>query len=277
MGLLDNIKQSSDDYICFVEFITKLSESEQETIADLGFYLLQIKLHERINYYYIDEPYTYHKYTQDNLEWHLIQSKRCNYIFTEKEISLNLETAQITYHRHKPQPFLKKSELLAIDELSGHLDFLAGETTDARLPNTASQQAQLQAKDDEIARLNQIITELQKQLTITQNAGVNDELQTELATAQQTITNLQTELATAQDKIKELESKQSNELLNNELKTVHTNTAITAFNNVLSTHWQNPSEQPKQEFIISWIVENYPTISKSKALWIDKIIRHEDN
>ena len=68
---------------------------------------------------------------------------------------------------------------------------MAGETTDARLPNTASQQAQLQAKDDEIARLNQIITELQKQLTITQNAGVNDELQTKLATAHSTIAELQ--------------------------------------------------------------------------------------
>lgn len=56
----------------------------------------------------------------------------------------------------------------------------------------------------------------------------------------------------------------------------HTNTALTALFDVINTHWQNPNQPPKQAFIQKWIVEKYPSIDPSKALWIDKIIRHQD-
>lgn len=56
----------------------------------------------------------------------------------------------------------------------------------------------------------------------------------------------------------------------------HTNTALTALFDVMNTYWQNPEQPPKQEFIKQWIVEKYPSIDPSKALWIDKIIRHQD-
>ncbi|EGE10914.1 hypothetical protein [Moraxella catarrhalis] len=56
----------------------------------------------------------------------------------------------------------------------------------------------------------------------------------------------------------------------------HTNTALIALNDVIATHWQDPSNPPKQQFIQAWIRDNYPNIEPSKALWIDKIIRHKD-
>lgn len=56
----------------------------------------------------------------------------------------------------------------------------------------------------------------------------------------------------------------------------HTNTALMALNDVIATHWQDPSNPPKQQFIQAWIMDNYPNIEPSKALWIDKIIRHQD-
>lgn len=56
----------------------------------------------------------------------------------------------------------------------------------------------------------------------------------------------------------------------------HTNTALTALFDVMNTYWKNPEQPPKQEFIKQWIVEKYPSIDPSKALWIDKIIRHQD-
>lgn len=59
-------------------------------------------------------------------------------------------------------------------------------------------------------------------------------------------------------------------------KPIYTNTALTALFDVMNTYWQNPEQPPKQEFIKQWIVEKYPSIDPSKALWIDKIIRHQD-
>ncbi|MPX42425.1 hypothetical protein CPI41_02625, partial [Moraxella catarrhalis] len=56
----------------------------------------------------------------------------------------------------------------------------------------------------------------------------------------------------------------------------HTNTALIALNDVIATHWQDPSNPPKQQFIQAWIRDNYPNIEPSKALLIDKIIRHKD-
>lgn len=59
-------------------------------------------------------------------------------------------------------------------------------------------------------------------------------------------------------------------------KPIYTNTALTALFDVMNTYWKNPEQPPKQEFIKQWIVEKYPSIDPSKALWIDKIIRHQD-
>lgn len=56
----------------------------------------------------------------------------------------------------------------------------------------------------------------------------------------------------------------------------HTNEALQALNDVINEFWQDPNNPPKQEFIKAHIVSNYPSIDPSKALWIDKIIRHND-
>lgn len=56
----------------------------------------------------------------------------------------------------------------------------------------------------------------------------------------------------------------------------HTNEALQALNDVINEFWQDPNNPPKQEFIKAHIISNYPSIDPSKALWIDKIIRHND-
>lgn len=90
-------------------------------------------------------------------------------------------------------------------------------------------------------------------------------------------TTLQAQLDQANARIAELEQQlatQNSTPATMELS--HTNTALTALFDVMNTHWQNPKTPPKQAFIQKWIVEKYPSIDPSKALWIDKIIRHQD-
>lgn len=102
---------------------------------------------------------------------------------------------------------------------------------------------------------------------------------------QQQIADLQAENARLQaenddllKRIAELES-ELNQQANATPAIKHTNTALQALHDVLVTHWQDydpsqPRTRPKQEFITAWILENYPEIEQSKALWIDRIIRH---
>lgn len=95
--------------------------------------------------------------------------------------------------------------------------------------------------------------------------------------SQQQIADLQAENAHLKAQIAELESELNQANTTPAIK--HTNTALQALHDVLVTHWQDydPSQsktRPKQDFIKAWIVENYPEIEPSKALWIDKIIRH---
>ncbi|UTO04918.1 hypothetical protein NKT77_10570 [Moraxella sp. FZLJ2107] len=94
---------------------------------------------------------------------------------------------------------------------------------------------------------------------------------------QQQIADLQAENAHLKAHIAELESQLNQANITPAIK--HTNTALQALHDVLVTHWQDydpsqPKTRPKQDFIKAWIVENYPEIEPSKALWIDKIIRH---
>lgn len=94
---------------------------------------------------------------------------------------------------------------------------------------------------------------------------------------QQQIADLQAENAHLKAQIAELESELNQANTTPAIK--HTNRALQALHDVLVTHWQDydPSQsktRPKQDFIKAWIVENYPEIEPSKALWIDKIIRH---
>lgn len=96
--------------------------------------------------------------------------------------------------------------------------------------------------------------------------------------SQQQIADLQADNARLQARITELES-ELNQQANATPAIKHTNTALQALHDVLVTHWQDydpsqPRTRPKQEFITAWILENYPEIEPSKALWIDKIIRH---
>lgn len=95
---------------------------------------------------------------------------------------------------------------------------------------------------------------------------------------QPNLTDLEQENDRLQARIAELENQlatQNSTPVNVE-KPIHTNTALTALFDVMNTHWQNPNQPPKQAFIQKWIVEKYPSIDPSKALWIDKIIRHQD-
>ena len=86
------------------------------------------------------------------------------------------------------------------------------------------------------------------------------------------------EIATLQARITQLES-ELNQQANAAPAIKHTNTALQALHDTIATHWQDydpsqPRTRPKQEFIKAWILENYPEIEPSKALWIDRIIRH---
>lgn len=95
---------------------------------------------------------------------------------------------------------------------------------------------------------------------------------------QQQIADLQADNARLQARITELES-ELNQQANATPAIKHTNTALQALHDTIATHWQDydpsqPRTRPKQEFITAWILENYPEIEPSKALWIDKIIRH---
>lgn len=89
---------------------------------------------------------------------------------------------------------------------------------------------------------------------------------------------LQTQLEQAHARMAELEQQlaMQNTTPTDVEKAIYTNTALTALFDVMNTYWQNPEQPPKQEFIKKWIVEKYPSIDPSKALWIDKIIRHQD-
>lgn len=96
--------------------------------------------------------------------------------------------------------------------------------------------------------------------------------------SQQQIADLQAENARLQARIAELES-ELNQQANAAPAIKHTNTALQALHDTIATHWQDydpsqPRTRPKQEFITAWILENYPEIEPSKALWIDRIIRH---
>lgn len=89
------------------------------------------------------------------------------------------------------------------------------------------------------------------------------------------LATLQTQLDQAHARIAELErqlSKQEQE--QHTPRHSHTNEALQALHDVINEFWQDPNNPPKQEFIKAHIVSNYPSIDPSKALWIDKIIRH---
>ncbi|WII94571.1 hypothetical protein LU276_05935 [Moraxella haemolytica] len=110
------------------------------------------------------------------------------------------------------------------------------------------------------------------------NFSFNDKPTTQLDSIFNQPTDLQQENERLQARIAELEQQLAtqNSTPANVEKPIHTNTALTALFDVMNTHWQNPKTPPKQEFIKKWIVEKYPSIDPSKALWIDKIIRHQD-
>lgn len=269
MGLLYDLKQKEYDdgerefieqskpYIEFLDLLQSISDFTKDTphtvakflyedkeIFTLTSYDLEFEPQENTGYYEYDEKLDdYTKIIVSYSEWFFRTFLDFDNI---KEFQDVLDLFGYC--------FFKKTDILTLDCLKkiGFVDISLLEEID-----------EIERLTRENIEQKKIIEKLSNALSLKTNATETTTLQNQLDQAQAYIAELEQQLA----------KKNSTPAIR---EPFHTNTALTALFDVMNTYWKNPEQPPKQEFIKQWIVEKYPSIDPSKALWIDKIIRHQD-
>lgn len=240
VGLLSNVKSHENDYIDFLSFIYRLSEQEQESIKDIATYLQKIGLFDRVSYYSTDNQWNYFAIKSD----------------TGREYANNI--IHIICNSFIDSNFIYKE--------GQYLEFALEQTIASRYNNREMPYILLKNKElMNIDELKDHVRFLDNTMPTTPTPATNDE-----------ITILQAQLDQAHARIAELERQLSQqEQKQHTPRYSHTNEALQALHDVINKFWQDPNNPPKQEFIKVHITNNYPSIDPSKALWIDKIIRHQ--
>lgn len=243
MGLLSNAKSCENDYIDFLSFIYKLSEQEQESIRDIAIYLQKMGLLDKVNYYSTDGKWNYFSIADE-----------AGKEYTNNIIHIICNGFNYSHFIYRKGQYL---EFALEQAISSHYN-------DRGMPLILFKRQELMNIDELKDHVRFLDNTNTTPTTNTPTPANNDELAT-----------LQTQLDQAHARIAELERQLSQqEQEQHAPRHSHTNEALQALHDVINEFWQDPNNPPKQEFIKAHIVSNYPSIDPSKALWIDKIIRH---
>lgn len=275
MGLLNIISKSLADYISLADLIAFLSEHQNETIHDIALYLSHYNFFDTPNYSItIDNKFYKNGFDSFGNDICWIEPKKIidnlikEFVFFDttvsREMMVEMTFSKIKHYLSKMDGVeINNKQYLAIEQLYRanvhykksdllELDFLAEYLQDNQ-----------EFKEWKTSYIRPF-SYYDNQWYITEPANEPTDLQQENERLQARIAELEQKLAMQNTTPADVE------------KPIYTNTALTALFDVMNTYWQNPEQPPKQEFIKQWIVEKYPSIDPSKALWIDKIIRHQD-
>lgn len=278
MGLLDKTLSPLKDYISLSDLLLLIGENTQTPLYDICIYLRLTKFGELITFYKINQDFVLYECKDhlkdmnglngissiiDDIANNLKQDESDRKLVVRSLLSLNdirgwqEHIKRYFYQEWQKEFYFKRQDLLAFEPIK-----------DCLTPNFA-----IQDEYREIVRLRKQLQQILNEPYLARLISQNDRLRKE----NETLEIQQQQNSELQNRIIELESQlvmQSNDTPTK--PSAHTNTALTALFDVINTHWQNPKKPPKQQFIKNWIVEKYPSIDPSKALWIDKIIRHQD-
>lgn len=278
MGLLDKTLSPLKDYISLSDLLLLIGENTQTPLYDICIYLRLTKFGELITFYKINQDFVLYECEDhlkdmnglngvssiiDDIANNLKQDESDRKLVVQSLLSLNdirgwqEHIKRYFYQEWQKEFYFKRQDLLAFEPIK-----------DCLTPNFA-----IQDEYREIVRLRKQLQQILNEPYLARLISQNDRLRKE----NETLEIQQQQNSELQNRIAELESQlvmQSNDTPTQ--PSAHTNTALTALFDVINTHWQNPKKPPKQQFIKNWIVEKYPSIDPSKALWIDKIIRHQD-
>ncbi|OAV05133.1 hypothetical protein [Moraxella catarrhalis] len=261
MGAIDRLQNNIKlQFISFFESLTLISECENKPLETaLCFIERKLLNHNQIYLFLFKEMALYEVRLFDD-DYCIDDTYNGKYISKTtiiKELKKSIEqggaTEVIANYGFGLQKFVHQAHAIGVE-----------------IPNNLLAQAQSpDCYHDESNPLTEVVKELQAQITqMRDNVGLNNNHPNtaELQAKDGKIAKLQAE----NDKLKRQLNERSTPTNNS-----HTNTALIALNDAIATHWQDPNNPPKQQFIQAWIMDNYPSIEPSKALWIDKIIRHK--
>lgn len=300
MGLLDEFMNPLKDCISLSDLLIEIGENTNSPLFEICLYLRLKKFGEKVTFYKLNQDYELYECKDfiknidglnaissiiDDIANNLKQDESDKRLLVQSLDGLEHingykdHIKRYFYIEWQKEFYFKRQDLLAFEPLAKCLE-----------PNFA-----MQEEYREIARLRKQLQQILDGRYLSSLISQNDRLRKENETLQaklqpninrygtlseqleqQTQTKTISEL---QNRIADLERQLANQSENGTPATMeppHTNTALAALFDVMNTHWQNPKTPPKQEFIKKWIVEKYPSLEPSKALWIDKIIRHQD-
>ncbi|WII95771.1 hypothetical protein LU276_02760 [Moraxella haemolytica] len=300
MGLLDITLNPLKDYISLPDLLLLIGENTQNPLYDICLYLQSVKFGEAVTPYKINQDFALYECKDfiknmdglnavssiiDDIANNLKQDESDRKLVVQSLMGLNEicgwqeHIKRYFYQEWQKEYYFKRQDLLAFEPLAECLE-----------PNFA-----MQEEYREIARLRKQLQQVLDGRYLSSLISQNDRLKKENETLQaklqpninrygtlseQLEQQAQTEtISKLQNRIAELESQLASQSENGTPAIVelpHTNAALAALFDAMNTHWQNPKQPPKQAFIKNWILDNYPSLDPSKALWIDKIIRHQD-
>ena len=267
MGLIDNIHDELSCYCPLLHILLECSKQFNEPLGNVTTYFIRHYLISEMNWYWFDDSNKcircFDEFGEhDEQQQAIILEKMGHYlhnldkVFTDSQFICHsqkeayntctdeqlLALHELTYHGWL---LLNKHEVQEIDFNGMHLVF------DGLPPYKPPLKTQTQISNPAIQTEQEQSAQLKVQITL-----------------------LKAQLEQAAEPPTQVIQAPS---INNTpaLSLTHTNTAIQALFDTMNTYWADPNNPPKQEYIKAQIVEKYPTIPPSMALWIDRIIRFD--
>lgn len=263
MGAIDRLQNNIKlQFISFFESLTLISECENKPL-EIALRFIERKLlnHHQIYLFLFEEMALYEVRLFDD-DYCIDDTYNGKYISKTtiiKELKKSIEqggaTEVIANYGFGLQKFVHQAHAIGVE-----------------IPNNLLAQAQSpDCYHDESNPLTEVVKELQAQIAqMRDNVGLNNNHPStaELQAKDDKIAKLQAE----NDKLK----RQLNERSTPANR--YTTQAINTLNHVVSEFWENWKQgttPPKQAYIISWILDNYPHINQTTAERIERIARHE--
>lgn len=276
MTLKDRVLQPLSPYISLSELLFLITKNTNAPLYDICIYLLQARIGNHVQTYRLNKHFEFYEWTLkdtdnrpplDSILYEIATNLKMNdhdkrlCVYSLKDLDKLQEFSEYTkryFYTDFEKDLYYRREQLA--------DFTP-------LTDLVNENLSLQQEYNELAELRKECQHLRGLVEVLSSDGELFKAINKNKEYEQIIMQLEQQLQ-ATDTIKDQTGKDRPRP-----KPRHTNTALQALNAVLDELWadynpKRPNTAPKQTFVKQWIMDNYKELPENKALWIDKIIRH---